>query len=367
MTTRSAVAPETRQVPLVTRAKTGKVSYRRQRKTVSNLGLDGRQELGTGREKKGRKGSYMTGFARRKGSAFGWLGDERRRSTFREPVEAVHEQIELKGFGRYWWKDAVVLYTNSMRAELNDLVFLTGCLRSRSGERGRRGGRHKKIEIDFELWFARFASYTELMLDGFERILFGHVTQLLQQRDVMISRPIALTEAAGRSYVQLWGATMRKLKTRMGEARSGVRRVGEELVRADATQWDADGQTWGEVAQAVCALVTAVVPVLDDVDREVAAFLRLSADGRKRAKRVYAEFAVVLTRGGEVPLGWSGIITATRWMADRKVRSEHTGMMARCSRQSLFQRYRADNSHHTIVKIHRAAEAVEGRRRGLFS
>lgn len=254
---------------------------------------------------------------------------------------------------------------------MNDLVFLTRCLQAVAvvGPFERRS-RHKNVQVDFEIWFTRFSQYAELLLKGFENYFFPLVTDLLHQRDVMISRAVAVIEAEGRSYVQAWASQMNHLFEKMEVVRDLLSTVDNRVLLLQRTRFMASqdcSDTFNTLFDSVRNLIPSFINLLDYLDERISALLALGLDGKKLMRRVYPQFANLVTREGTPPLGFSGITTLTRWIEDRKLRSEHVSMMAKASKQSLFMRYRADNSHHTIVRIHRMITAEDGRRRGFLA
>lgn len=230
--------------------------------------------------------------------------------------------------------------------------------------------RHKNVQIDFELWFTRFSQYAEMVLRGFEEHFFPLITELLHQRDVMVSRSVADIEAEGMSYVQSWGGISSQLYRNMEEVRDLLSTVDNRVLRIQRVRVTAgeeiSKEVWNATFDSIRVLIPAFVDVLNDLDCRMTDLLQVGADGKKMLRRLYRQFAILVTKDGQPPLGWSGITTVTRWIADRRLRADHVGQMARASRQSLFTRYRADNSHHTIVKLHKMVTADEGRRRNSF-
>lgn len=298
-------------------------------------------------------------------------------------VRRVHRYASLSAFGQGEPSDGIVLYTNSIRAEINDLIFLCSvvqrcyCLSGEDIEDeidGRQSKepavsemrkKHRNIDVDFELWFSRFAQYCGLILFGMEEYAMRYITEVLAQRDVMLSRTTADMEAEGVSHVQAWSRVSKRLFERMDEVRCLIsdvenrvmwlrrnRQFQDDLVRPDA---------WMETLNAVRRLIPGLVSLLDDLDENVSNVLSLRMDFRRGMKQLYRQFATLLTKEGSPPLGWSALTTVTRWIADRKLRNDHVKAMSRAARLSLFSRYRADNSHHTIVRVHQTIAAEEGR------
>lgn len=309
---------------------------------------------------------------KRKGSAFGRFPDHF--SDVQLPkqreIEPVHLSIPLAAFGCKWNTDAVVLYTNSLRSELNDLIFLTRCLQATAVvDPFERRSRHKNVQVDFEIWFTRFSQYAELLLKGFEGHFFPLVTDMLHRRDVMVSRAVAVIEAEGRSYVQAWASQSNLLSEKMEAVRDLLNTVDNHVLLLQRTRFIANdncSDIYNTLFDSVRNLVPSFVSLLDYLDDRISALIGLGVDGRKLVKRVHRQFANLITREGSPPLGFSGITTLTRWIEERKLRSEHVTVMAKASKQSLFTRYRADNSHHTIIKIHRLVAADGRRRRNLL-
>lgn len=272
-------------------------------------------------------------------------------------------------FGSRWEVDAVTLYTNSLRAELNDLVFLTGCLKaSLAVDPMQRRSRHKNVQIDFELWFSRFSQYAELLLRGFEEYFFPFISEILRQRDVMVSRVVAVIEAEGRSYLQAWENQTAVLIEKIEQVRDLLSTVDNRVLLLQRThfspRYDCE-DIYEATFNAVRDLVPSFLNLLDDLDERISAMLGLGAEAKKPLRKVYRQFANLVTREGNPALGWAGITTVTRWIGDRKLRSENVSMMAKASKQTLFKRYRADNSHHTIVRVHRMGISDSGRRRRI--
>lgn len=230
--------------------------------------------------------------------------------------------------------------------------------------------RHKNIQVDFEIWFTRFSQYAEMLLKGFEDYFFPLITELLHKRDVMVSRSVAVIEAEGMSYVQAWGSSSSKLYRKMEEVRDLLSTVDNRVLRLQRVRLTPGEVVSTDVRNAtfdsVRALIPAFIDLLNDLDARVTELLQVGANGKKMLKRLYRQFAILVTRDGQPPFGWSGITTVTRWIQDRRLRNDHTSQMARASRQTLLTRYRADNSHHTIVKVHKMVSAEDGRRRTSF-
>lgn len=354
---------------------------------------DGRRDA----RRDGRRGSsYLTiGFLRRKTSVDSALDGLLPRSRgctrrgracvsasvnsaqlFDEDLTPVHAYTPLVPFGQGECSDGIVLYTNSVRAEINDLIFLCGLLQQccglngdvRESEEMRR--KHRNLEVDFELWFSRFAQYCGLMLFGMEEYVMRYITEVLAQRDVMLSRATADIEAEGMSHVQAWSRVSHRLfelmdtvRRLLGDVENRVmwlrrsRQFQDDLGRPDA---------WLETLSSVRRLIPGLVTLLDELDEHVCNVLSLRTDFRRGMKRLYRQFASLLTKEGSPPLGWSALITLTRWMADRKLRSDHVRCMSRAARLSLLSRYRADNSHHTIVRVHQTIAAEDRRSRFGF-
>lgn len=320
------------------------------------LGGAGSYGVATKRARR-RKSSYLTmAFLKRKASHF---GDRDRLQHVRlqdEDVMPVHAYTRLTDFGNNEAADCVVLYTNSVRAEVNDLIFLTTILQRCCGVESATRKKHRNIDVDFELWFSRFAQYTGLLLFGIEEYVMRFITEVLAQRDVMLSRCTADVEAEGVSRVQAWSQASKRLFERMDNVRGLLNDVDNRVMwlrrsrqyREDLGRPDA----WVDTFASVRRLVPGLLQLLDDIDDNVSAVLALKMDFRRGLRRLYRQFATLLTKEGAPPLGWSAVITLTRWIGDRKLRNEHVRAMSRAARLSLFSRYRSDNSHHTIVRVH---------------
>lgn len=270
-------------------------------------------------------------------------------------------------FGSRWYTDAITLYTNSLRAELNDLIFLTGCLKAAlSVDSMERRSRHKNVQIDFELWVSRFSQYAELLLRGVEQYFFPTISDILRQRDVMVSRAVAVIEAKGRSYLQAWENQTTVLFEEIEQVRDFLSTVDNRVLLLQRSRFSPPSDC-EDIYKATFSAVRDLVPsfsnLLDDLDDRISAMLGLGTEAKKPLRKVYRQFANLVTREGNPPLGWAGITTVTRWIAERKIRSDHVSAMAKASKQSLFKRYRADNSHHTIVKVHRMGTSDGGKRR----
>lgn len=307
-----------------------------------------------------------------------------------ETHNACDVSVPLAPYAKLWSADMVVLYTNSLRAELNDLVFLTGCLRrQRAADEkavvgaacegsGRRKGKskgnviHKNIQVDFEIWFHRFVHFAELLLYGFEALLFPLITELLHRRDVMVSRGTAVIEAHGVSYVEAWCRTRGMLFRKMEKVRHQMSTVQNRVIllqrsRAYSSQ-RARQDVWNATFESIGRVVRGMTDLLGELDVRVADILTLKVDCKGSLRDMYCDFVLLLAKegcvqGGAPALGWSAIVTLTRWIDDRRLRAEHVAVMARCSRQGMLSRYRADQSHHAIVKLHRAVAAAADAKR----
>lgn len=345
-----------------------------------------------------RGSSYLTmGFLRRKGSMDceldNGISDGRSSANLNANTGAdlfdnllirrVHGYASLSAFGQGEPSDGIVLYTNSVRAEINDLIFLCSvvqrcyCLSGNDIEEEIDFGhrkvsviseirkKHRNIDLDFELWFSRFAQYCGLILFGMEEYAMRYITEVLAQRDVMLSRTTADVEAEGVSHVQAWSRVSKRLFERMDEVRCLLSDVENRVMwlRRNRQFQDDLGRpdVWMETLKAVRRLIPGLVSLLDDLDEHVSNVLSLRMDFRRGMKQLHRQFATLLTKEGSPPLGWSALITLTRWIADRKLRNDHVKAMSRAARLSLFSRYRADNSHHTIVRVHQTIAAEEGR------
>ena len=386
---------------------------RKQRRAASHVGTLGlppktssdklkyRQRVGTGVDdtdpqdkRRRRRSSYLTNaFGRRRNSSvsmeipkeniedkdLSFAGSKKMLNAHKKDVdsqngnvtdvEPVHAFIPLVKFGKHWTSDSVILYTNSIRAEMNDLIFLSGCMQRKWEKDGLSGVKDKQqhnIEIDFETWFSRFAQYTELVLRGFEEYFFPFISDILSQRDVMISRTTANVEAAGRSYVEAWSVATKDLFSRMEEVKDLISQVENRVLRLQRRRLARDNKArndmWVATRHAVIELIPTTVSLLDQLNVKITEMLVLKADSKKSLRKVYKQFANLITKEGPQMLGWSAIVTLTRWIDDRKIKSDHMAQLARASRQALFTRYRADNSHHAIVKNHRTGLMHEHRR-----
>ena len=285
--------------------------------------------------------------------------------------QAVHPYAALAPFGLSSAGDMIVLYTNWVRAEVNDLIFLATLLRRAAGPDGAGvRKRHRSLDVDFELWFSRFAQYCGLVLFGIEELVMRSVADVLGSRDVMLSRAAAAAEAGGAaaSRAAAWNAASRALYARMDAVRAGLNDVAAAVVwlrRARALREDGAPAAQRAVA-GVRRLAPAVLALMDDVDARVGEALALGADWSRALRPLYRRFAAVLAREGAAPLGWGAVVTLTRWIADRRLRAEHVRAVARAARLGVFARFKGDCSHQAIVRVHQTLATDDTRRVRFF-
>lgn len=190
----------------------------------------------------------------------------------------------------------------------------------------------------------------------------------------MVSRATALIEAEGVSYVQAWSSTRLRLFDQMERVRDVLSTVENRVMRLLGKRFYpediASADLLASMLDSVREFIPATVKLVDELDIKVTAVLALKFDCKHALMEMYRQFAVLLVKDGSPEtapaLGWSAALTITRWMKDRKIKSEHLGMMARASRQSFLSRCRADNSHRAIIKYHRVVDA-DSRKPSYFS
>lgn len=308
-------------------------------------------------------------------------------------LQPLHDYYApLSPFGRNEILDAVVLFTNSLRAEVNDLIFLTAVLQwscssttvnSASSKQllalslmnCKKRKVYSNIEVDFELWFARFSQFSDVVLYGMEEYLMRYVSDALSKRDVMLSRTTADVEAEdGMSRVEAWAQASTRLFQQMDGIRSSMADVDTRLMwlrrsrsrnapkNHNNNQGYDKNHGWESVLDVV---VKRVVPetlgFLEDVESSIAEFAikkggssnKAMVELKKGLRKMVQEFSVLLMKEGCSPaLGWSAVTTLTRWMGERRIKNEYVRRLAKAGRLSMFGRYRADQSHHAIVKVH---------------
>lgn len=270
--------------------------------------------------------------------------------------------------------DAIVLYTNSVRCELNDLIFLTSFLQGwHTRSMHVRRMRQRNIQVDFEIWFSRFSQFLQCVLRAVEDYAFPMVSDLLDRRDVMVSRSTAVFEAEGMSYVQLWSCATMQLFKRMEHVRDQLSHVDNRLLHLNRCQFVGRGRPSTDVMEAmmnamvdtVRQLIPACVQLLNELDNRITPLLSLGEDNRKSLRAMHRQMVHLLSKECTLAPGWAVIGTLTRWIDGKKARNEKAGQLSRAAKLSLFSKYRADNWHHTIVKMYRGA-ANEERKRSLL-
>ena len=317
-----------------------------------------------------RRTSYLTAFSTRKLSALNWIPDHLRDvpSDAVFDHQLIHPVIQLVPFGHHPTCDVIILFTNSMRTELNDFIFLIGCLQHSIADPLKKKKQHKHLETDFRIWYHWFAQFTVQILRGFEDFVFPFLSDLLERRDMMISRPTAAFEAKGVSYPEAWALTTSDLFQKIEQVREYLGTIHDRLFRLQQKPGDAEDAAravlWQSTFDTVGKLIPDTVALLSQLDHSIAAILALQVECKKGLRKMYRQFAILMIREGSPPLGWSAVTGLTRCISDRKLRSHHASALARAARQSLFSRYRADHSHDNIVKSHRIRVYDEQRRRG---
>lgn len=370
--------------------------------------------------------SYLTAaFLRRKMSMMG--DDDSNQVTSAAPgggLPLIHSYATLAPFGLDDAVDPITLFTNSLRAEINDLIFLASLLQwwctvgvynktSKSDTHNDTDDltepnegttmaaarkRHRNIEVDFELWFTRFSQYADLMLYGIEEVVMRYVLDALAQRDVMMSRAKADVEADdGMSRVQAWSHASTQIYEQMDSIRNGMSDIDNRLLWLRRTQKHQQYynqppthhkhhhyqhvantsvnnslscssttlsvvDTWTKIIEVIKSIVPQLLSLLNDVDARVAAVAQLKPDFRRALRRVHRQMAVLLTKEGASPLSWGAVATLTRWIGDKKVRNDHVKLLTKAARLPLLSRYRADSSHHTIVKLHQTTNTSDFQR-----
>lgn len=273
-------------------------------------------------------------------------------------ISALWHNIPLVPFQNHCIQLSIV-FTNAIRAELNDMRFLLYLLRdtTRSSSTPRS---LKNLDGDFELWFCRFSHFVQLLFVCVQEELFQGVQQLLDRRDVMTSRCVASTEVdGGMSYVQAWKSTCQALHSSISRAVHQLCTAENRVLLLTARRRiRSNGNRMHLLASAtecISAVHRVLVPLLHSLDTACESVLSLNV-GQSACDRILGRFVKRLVHcgGRELPaLGWSACITLTRWIESKKTRGEVVSKLARLAKVSVLGRCLADQSHHTVIRVYR--------------
>ncbi|CAN8074085.1 unnamed protein product [Agarophyton chilense] len=254
--------------------------------------------------------------------------------------------------------NVIVLFTNAIRSELNDMKFLLCLLRdttcSNDSPRSLRN-----LNPDFELWFSRFSHFVHLIMFCVQTKLFTHVEHFLNKREVMTSRCVASTEVAGMSYMQAWKSTCSSMRMSISQLLQYMCTAENRVLLLTAKRRLRSNGNRAHLLASACESLAVVhrafAKLLNSLDTACERIVYLKGSNTL-CKQLLEEFVCVLVNDGarDVPaLGWSAGATLTRWIEPKKMRSEMTSRLARIGKVSVLGRCLADQSHHAVVRIYR--------------
>eukprot|EP00178_Gracilaria_changii_P001109 TRINITY_DN1160_c0_g1_i11.p1 TRINITY_DN1160_c0_g1~~TRINITY_DN1160_c0_g1_i11.p1 ORF type:complete len:451 (+),score=95.02 TRINITY_DN1160_c0_g1_i11:2951-4303(+) len=254
--------------------------------------------------------------------------------------------------------NVMVLFTNAIRSELNDLRFLLCLMRdttcSADSPRSLRN-----LNTDFELWFSRFSHFVHLIMHCVQTKLFTLVEQFLNKRDVMTSRCIASTEVAGMSYTQAWKTTCSSLHMCISQLLQHMCTAENRVLLLTAKRrLRSNGNRvhlLASASESLAVVYRSFSKFLDSLDMacERIAYLNTSTALSKQLLEAFVQVVAIEGTKELPPLGWSACITFTRWIESKKMRNEMVGRLAKISKISMLGRCLADQSHHAVVRLYR--------------
>lgn len=299
----------------------------------------------------------------REGSAGRVSAEQPRVSAVSAEEDALEgSSTHLAEYGSYWAMDAVVLYTNSVRAEIKHLLKLIGYVQAVA----QLGGFQSLSAImdDFEQWWNYFARYTEVILKGFDQVVLpaivaGPPSPDKKDKHHAASAPLPL---ADRTWVEEKEEIFKKTEL----AKDAVSTVDNRILRVHRYALLGNSTTNEKVVpaflQSVDALSPALSQVLDYIDQWVPTMLTSRFTGETHVWPIHLKFVELITKDPMLGLGWSGVATLTDWMPSDKAKAAFLSTAVRGFRRMHMKRALADNEHQHVSHRLQVKIAAEKKR-----
>lgn len=278
-----------------------------------------------------------------------------------------------------------MLYTNSVRSELNDLAVFARSLRALWARAflGLSATKLAAVRADFENWWRYFSAYADAVLAGFEHVVFPFVSNAVvsngyselswnRARDSLNCRVDDVRDLIGPVVVfarkhsaDSWVRERLALTDKMENVRDLISTVHSRWHRFHRIpyleQFGKDANVVNVLLRSVDELVPAMVDLLHDLDAAVAPRLalgkRLGAFDDTSILELHAQLAELICHGSASPLGWSGVVTLTHWLDHKNRLAIQRGVMRGC-RRNMLRRTLTESHHHAVAESYREREEM---------